>query len=84
VARRSPNKLAGVGDVLALAWSLGWRIAAGLLLGYYLDLKLGTSPVLTLTLSIAAMVVAVRQMLAVLNEGAGDRRSGDGGDAGSR
>jgi F0F1-type ATP synthase assembly protein I len=58
-------------QALALAWSLGWRIAAGLLLGYYADEWLGTAPWLTLLFSIAALVVGVRAMIAVLNNGRG-------------
>ena len=54
-------------QALALAWSLGWRIAAGTLIGYYLDGWLGTSPWLTLTCSLSGMVVAVRQMIAVVS-----------------
>jgi len=82
--RRASSQLAGAADVLALAWSLGWRIAAGLVVGYYLDGWLGTSPVMTLTLAIAAMVLAVRQLLAVVNEGAHDDGSGEGGGTAAR
>jgi len=52
-------------SALALAWSLGWRVAAGILAGYYLDGWLGTSPLLTLGLSLAALVSAVRAMILV-------------------
>ena len=64
-------------QALALAWSLGWRIAAGLLLGYYADDWLGTAPWLTLSFSLAALVSGVRAMILVLNshrtDGAPDR-----------
>ena len=53
-------------EILGLGWSLGWRIAAGLLAGYYLDRWLATTPLLTLALSLAALVTGVRQMLAML------------------
>ena len=55
-------------DALGLAWSFGWRIAAALLAGYYLDDWLGTTPVLTLLFSVAALVVGVRQLLATLSD----------------
>jgi len=58
----------GSAELMALAWSLGWRIAAGIIIGYYLDQWLGSAPWLTLTLSITALVSGVRQMLTVLNE----------------
>ena len=58
----------GSTELLALAWSLGWRIAAGLVIGYYADLWLGSGPWLTLLLSITALVAGVRQMIALLNE----------------
>jgi len=63
---------AGNVELLGLAWSLGWRIAAGLLVGYYLDRWLSTAPLFTLLLSIAALVVGVRQILRVLGS-SGDR-----------
>jgi F0F1-type ATP synthase assembly protein I len=56
----------GTAEVLGLGWSLGWRIAAGLVIGYYADQWLGSSPWLTLALSLAALVSGVRQMLVVL------------------
>jgi F0F1-type ATP synthase assembly protein I len=67
----------GVGSAraLALAWSLGWRIAAGLIIGYQLDAWLGTSPWLTLLLAIAALVAAVRQLLVLVAPGASGGRS---------
>ena len=58
----------GSGQLMALAWSLGWRIAAGIIIGYYVDQWLGSAPWLTLALSITALVSGVRQMLTVLNE----------------
>ncbi len=61
-------------ELLALAWSLGWRIAAGVLVGYFLDQRLGCAPLLTLLLSITALAVGVAQILRVL--AAGDRHEG--------
>ena len=57
----------GTAQLLALAWALGWRVAAGIIIGYYGDVWLGSAPWLTLLFSIAALVSAVRQMLVVLN-----------------
>jgi hypothetical protein len=31
----------GSAELMALAWSLGWRIAAGIIIGYYVDQWLG-------------------------------------------
>jgi len=33
-------------QLLGLAWGFGWRVVAGVLLGFYLDGWLGTSPLL--------------------------------------
>ncbi len=57
-------------ELLALAWSLGWRIAAGVLVGYFLDEWLGTGPLLTLLFSLAALIAGVLEILQVLREGA--------------
>lgn len=57
----------GTAQLLALAWGLGWRIAAGIILGYYADVWLGTSPWLTLALALTALVSGVRQMIVLLD-----------------
>jgi len=67
----------GTAQALGLAWGLGWRIAAGILVGYYLDGWLHTSPWLTLLFSLAALVSAVRAMIVLTRE---DERH-DGPDA---
>lgn len=58
----------GATEALALAWSLGWPITAGVLAGYWLDSKLGTAPWLTLTLAVAAMVMAVVRIIGSLGK----------------
>lgn len=66
-------------ELLGLAWSFGWRIAAGVVVGYYLDLWLSTTPLFTLVFAIAALVAGVRGILGALAE----RRDQDDGDAGA-
>ena len=56
----------GKTEALALAWSLGWRVAAGIAVGYYLDGWLGTAPWLTLLAALGALVSAVRTMIVAL------------------
>jgi len=46
-----------------MAWSFGWRVAAGAYIGYRLDLWLGTQGIFTLILSLVALVMGVRLML---------------------
>ncbi len=53
----------GAYEALGLAWSLGWRVAAGAWIGYRLDLWLHSSGLLTLLLSLTAMVTGVRAMI---------------------
>lgn len=50
-------------EALGMAWSLGWRVAAGAYIGYRLDLWLGSQGVFTLVLSLVALVMGVRLML---------------------
>ena len=71
----------GTGGALALAWSFGWPIAAGVLAGSWLDRWLGTAPWLTLGLAIGAMVMAVGHIIrALAPEGAaGDADTGEPG-----
>jgi F0F1-type ATP synthase assembly protein I len=56
----------GKAEALAVAWSLGWRIAAGIIIGYYADKYLGTVPWLTLGFSMTALITGVRSMLKLL------------------
>ena len=57
-------------EAAGLALGVGFVIAAGLLVGYYLDRWLSTSPLLTLFFSLAALVIAVRRIIAA---GSADR-----------
>lgn len=59
--------------LLGAAWGLGWRITAALLIGYYIDDRLSTAPLLTLLLAVAAMVSGVMQILRLIaNNNAGN------------
>ena len=49
---------------LALATALGWPIAAGVVLGAYLDRRFGSAPWLTLALTLGGFVGAVRRLIA--------------------
>ncbi|MFQ5477702.1 MAG: AtpZ/AtpI family protein [Candidatus Binatia bacterium] len=55
-------------EILGLLWNFGWPIAAGVLLGGWLDRRLGTSPWLALFLALAAMIAGVRIILKVVGE----------------
>lgn len=47
----------------ALAWNLGWPIAAGVVAGSWLDGRLGTSPLFILAFTLGALVATVRRLL---------------------
>jgi len=59
----------GTAEALAIAWSLGWRIAAGIILGYYADKYLGTTPWLTLVFSLTALIASVRSLIVSVASG---------------
>jgi F0F1-type ATP synthase assembly protein I len=50
-------------QLLGSAWGFGWRIAAGVLLGFYLDRWLGTSPLFLVLLAIGSLVAAVVELI---------------------
>ena len=50
-------------QLLGLAWSFGWRIGAGVLLGFYLDRWLGTSPLLLVVFALGSLVAAVAELI---------------------
>ncbi|MFT4571466.1 MAG: F0F1-type ATP synthase assembly protein I [Hyphomicrobiaceae bacterium] len=47
----------------AVAWHLGWPIAGGVVLGSWIDGKLGTAPWLTLLICMGGFVGAVRRII---------------------
>jgi F0F1-type ATP synthase assembly protein I len=59
----------GLNPEAAKAWgmalSFGWRIAAGVVIGYWLDGWLYTAPIFIGLMSIAALVGAIADMLRV-------------------
>ena len=48
-----------------LALSFGWRVAAGVLVGYWIDQWLETTPIFISVMSIGALVGAVADMLRI-------------------
>lgn len=50
---------------LALAWGFGWRIGAGLVLGYYLDLWMGTSPLWLFVVTLGSFVASIVEFIRV-------------------
>ncbi len=54
--------------LLGAAWGLGWRIVVAMFAGYYLDNLFSTAPILTLVLTVAAMVSGVMQILALVGD----------------
>ena len=64
---------------LGLAWGFGWRIGAGLLLGYYLDLWMGTSPLWLFVVTLGSFVAGVGEFIR-LTRASSSSRKGDAGD----
>jgi len=50
-------------QVLGLAWGFGWRVAAGVVLGFYLDRWAGTSPIFIVVFAIASLIVGVAELI---------------------
>jgi F0F1-type ATP synthase assembly protein I len=50
-------------QLVAVAWNLGWPIAAGVVLGSTVDEFLHSSPLATLSFSLGALAVGVRRLL---------------------
>jgi F0F1-type ATP synthase assembly protein I len=59
---QTPRNNAGA-KAVAVAWSLGWPITAGVIAGGWIDEKLGTSPWGILGLGLGAFVGAVRRII---------------------
>lgn len=50
-------------QLMAVSWNFGWPVAAGVVLGHWIDEKLGCSPAATLGLGIGALAVAVYRLV---------------------
>jgi F0F1-type ATP synthase assembly protein I len=58
---------------LALAWGFGWRIVAGLALGYYLDRWMGTSPLWILVTTLGSFVASITEFIRVSRDETAER-----------
>jgi hypothetical protein len=66
-------------QLIAIAWNFGWPVVAGVVVGYWLDGKLGSSPVATLALGLGAMMGAVWRLIELGKREAAERfEAGDG------
>ena len=50
-------------QVLGLAWGFGWRVAAGVVLGFYLDSWADTSPIFLVVFAIASLIAGVTDLI---------------------
>lgn len=67
-------------ELLGIAWNFGWPIATGVLLGYWLDERLGTSPGLTLGFGIGAMAAAVQRLIGLTKRETAERHEAEESD----
>lgn len=61
-------------QLLAISWNIGWPVAAGVMLGHWLDEKVGSSPLATLTFGLGAMAAAMWRMVNLGKREAAERR----------
>ena len=66
---------------LALAWGFGWRIVAGVVLGYYLDRWMGTNPLWILVTTLGSFVASITELLRVSRDEAEHRAQEKGQDS---
>ncbi|HEY2772910.1 MAG TPA: AtpZ/AtpI family protein [Candidatus Binatia bacterium] len=63
-------------QLLAISWNFGWPVAAGVIAGYWIDGKLGSSPWATLGLGLGAFAAAVWRLILVSSREAAEHRDG--------
>ncbi|MFN2376426.1 MAG: AtpZ/AtpI family protein [Candidatus Binatia bacterium] len=64
-------------QLLAISWNFGWPVAAGVVVGHWIDEAVGTSPAATLVLGVGAMAAAVWRLLVLSREEQAERRRGE-------
>lgn len=62
-------------QLLAVSWNFGWPIAAGVVLGHWIDVSLGTSPAATLLIGIGSMVASTWRLVALSRQESAERRA---------
>ena len=71
-------------QLMAVAWNFGGPIAAGVVVGHWLDVTIGSSPLATLGLGLGALALAVWRLLVLSRqesrELAEEARRDDGND----
>ena len=65
-------------QLLAISWNFGWPVAAGVILGHWIDINVGSSPAATLIFGLGAMAGAVWRMIQLGKQEAADRREVEG------
>jgi len=50
-------------QLLAISWNFGWPVAAGVIIGHWIDDWLGSSPMATLVIGLGAMAGGVWRMI---------------------
>jgi hypothetical protein len=71
-------------QLMAISWNFGWPVAAGVILGNWVDGKLGSSPAAALTFGLGAMVTAVWRLIALGKQDAVEREHESHKDTGER
>jgi len=79
---REEKPLVAFGRYGALALGMGWAVAAGALIGYYLDGYLGTSPLFLVVLTLGAVGGSIYNLIVALQradrDGPNDREDREG------
>jgi len=60
-------------QLMAISWNFGWPVAAGVIVGSWVDGKIGSSPIATLTFGLGAMITAVWRLIALGKQDAIER-----------
>lgn len=67
-------------QLLAISWNFGWPVAAGVVVGHWIDEAVGSSPAATLVLGVGAMAAAVWRLLVLSRQEQAERhREEEGG-----
>jgi len=68
-----PGNRTALVQLAAISWNFGWPVVAGVVFGWWIDEKLGSSPAMILTFGLGSMITSVWRLVVLAKRDARER-----------